>query len=824
MYIIHCSIMEVVDMDEFVEIDRVKFNCPSRREVVMAISSVEITNPITNVEFAKNNSLFDTRMGAFRNVKCGTCNGTVQSCPGHHGHIPLAEPCLNPQFLKTTMKKILTLYCFGCFRRNCLCTEHDNVIGDVPKKTPKRRKITKNSFRATIKMVYFSDNSVKRLCGRKISFKWDHDRDSEDHITIKALYYFISQIPRDDYLEDFPELSHLGNLTEAVFIHDLLVLPTCCRPPNIMDGEWKSDSITRLYVNVLKKNINLKMKRFVVQSPLVEEYHNTLQTSIDILFDINNTNLKLRNHVAQNGGLRQRIDRKEGRLRMNLMGKRVEFSARTVLSGDPKLGINQVGIPQSVAENLTVPVKVNRYNLHSLGNYRLKYLFKEDGRKYDLSIVKNYKIEIGDTVERCLIDGDIVAINRQPTLHRGSMLACHVKIFPCSTFRLNYSTMITLNADTDGDEINLHVPQDLASRAELEELMLASTNIVCSQASKPLVGLTQDSLLGCFKLSQDTLSKNDFMDILYEMDLDDEFKHSHYTGNVVLTKALEAVGVFIKHYEPNDKFLLIDNVVVRGIIDKSIVGTSDNSIIHHVYLIAGHAAAGKFIHLMQIAATKYLDMVGFSVGISDCVVEHDPINFDGLEKHLEQQFFERRGKWTDRDEANFCEAVGELTKLPAPNNRSVRGNRLLDMITSGAKGSMMNFNQITNVVGQQIESEGRISKRISGGTRTLPHFKKFDTSAESRGLVKNSFIGGLSPQEFFFHSMGGRVGLIDTAVKTATTGDQYRRLVKSLEPLVVKDIGEGQRMVINSNTGDVIQFNYGENGFDPTYLKSLSSK
>ena len=816
-------------MDGLKEIDSVKFNCPSREEIVKSISSVEITNPITNVEFAKNNSLFDTRMGAFRNVRCGTCKGTAHDCPGHHGHIPLIEPCLNSYFVKTTLKKILSLYCFGCFQKNCECTEDDNVVGNNDQPPPKKkRKITKKSFKAQIKLVYLSDNSMRSLCGRKVSFRWEHD---DEHITIKVLYMLISQIPKNVYLQDFPELCHLGNLTESVFIHDLLVLPTTCRPPNTMNGEWKSDNITRLYNNVMKNNINLKMKRFVVPSPLVEEYHNLLQSSIDILFDVNNTNIKLRNNIAQNGGIRQRIDRKEGRLRMNLMGKRVNFSARTVLSGDPRLGINEVGIPQSVAENLTIPVKVNQYNLFNIDKFNIKYLFKQDGKRYDLNISTNYKIEIGDTVERSLIDGDIVAINRQPTLHRGSILACYVRVFPCSTFRLNYSTMITLNADTDGDEINLHVPQDLASRAELEELMLASNNIVCSQACKPLVGLTQDSLLGCYKISHGLLSEHDFMSILYEMGLDDDLnkpcivkgKTRLYSGNRLLTKALEAVDIRIKRYEPNDQFLLIDNYVVKGVMNKAVVGTADNSIIHHIYLNAGHRAAGKFIHLMQTAASTYLDIVGFSVGISDCVVDHDPINFDGLDHHLKQKFFENNGKWTDKDEATLCDAVAELTKLPVPENNSIKGNRLLDMIISGAKGSMMNFNQITNVVGQQIESEGRISKRFNKGLRTLPHYPKHDMSAGSRGLVKNSFIKGLSPQEFFMHAMGGRVGLIDTAVKTATTGDQYRRLVKSLEPLVIKDVGNGQRMVVNSNTGAVVQFDYGENGFDGTYLKTLSS-
>lgn len=804
-------------METYEELGQIEFNCPSKEEITKNISAVAITNPITNVEFAKNNSMYDTRMGAFRNVKCGTCKGNIHVCPGHHGHIPLTEPCLNPQYLKTTMKKILSLYCFGCFKKTCTCIEEP-----PPKK--KRKKQSNTNF-SRIKMISLSDNSIKHICGRKISFKWEKNND--EHITIQALYMLISQIPKNIYILDFPHLSHLSNLSEAVFIHDLLVLPTVSRPPNMSDGVWRSDNITRMYNMIVKKNVTFNMKRCLVPKHLVVEFHNQLQSSIDILFDVKNTNLKLRQNVTQNGGLRQRIDGKEGRLRMNLMGKRVEFSARTVLSGDPNLGINEVGVPKSIADNLTVPVLINRYNLEKIKSYKLKYIFKKDGRKFDTNVSSNYIIDIGDTVERCLINGDIVAVNRQPTLHRGSIVACYVKIFQCSTFRLNYSTMITLNADCDGDEVNVHVPQDLASRAELETLMLASCNIVCSQSNVPLIGCTQDSLLGCYKLSCGMLSEHDFMEILYAIGLDNDFdnpciisgKNRLYSGNRVLTQVLTFLDVKMKRYEPNDKFLMIDNWVIKGHMNKAIVGTSDNSIIHHIYLSKGHIAAGKFIHLMQLAASTYLDIIGFSVGISDCIVDHDEINFQGLENHLEEQFFINNGKWNNNDENTLCDALLELTKLPAPDNISVKGNRLLDMITSGSKGSMMNFNQITRCLGQQIESEGRISNRFGSGIRTMPHHTSYDMSATSKGLVKNSFFSGLNPREFFMHSIAGRIGLIDTSIKTSSTGSQYRRLVKSLEPLIIKDMGDGERTVVNSTNGNIIQFSYGENSFDGTFLK-----
>jgi DNA-directed RNA polymerase II subunit RPB1 len=800
-------------------LESIVFSIPSVNEIVHSISVVEVTNPMSTVEFGTNNTLYDTRMGAFRNVRCGTCKGTSIECNGHHGRIKLAYPCVNTGFIDTVMRSILANFCMACFRhlKRCECVETENASKKRKRSKPKLVKLVKVSNGR-------GDN--KYLQGLKYSFKWA-DAIDDSHLTIKQVYDLMHQIPRSEFINDFPPFSRFNNITEGPFIHYLLVLPTTSRPPNMMGGTWTQDPISRLYTSVLKKNLLLTMKKDVIISTLVEEYHNQLQLAINILFDIKQTNYKLPGMVVENGGLRQRIDGKEGRLRMNLMGKRTEFSARTVLSGDPKLGINEVGIPSVVANKLTIPILVNRYNIRHIYHYKMKYVTKHDGRRFDVGISKNYRIEIGDIIERCLINGDIVAVNRQPTLHRGSVIACYVKIFDCLTFRLNYSTMITLNADTDGDEINIHVPQDLESRAELENLMLASTNIVSSQSSKPLVGCTQDSLVGCYLLSKEhNLPINDYMSILYEMgceDADDIINQRSTTpfvkGTRFITVALNHIGMHMARYEPSPDFLIVDNVVQYGLLTKNIIGKSENSIIHHVYLSVGHLKAAKFIHLIQLAANTFLDIKGFSIGISDCIVNHSPLNYNGLEKHLKMDFFKRAGKWNADDEDQLTEALGELTKLEPPKN--IDDNRLLDMIQSGAKGTMVNFNQITRVVGQQIEAEGRVSKRFNGGTRTLPHFSKFDPSAGSRGLVKNSFINGLTPHEFFMHAMGGRIGLIDTACKTSETGAQFRRLVKVLEPLITKDVGENKRAVINCITNQVVQFEYGEDSYDGTYLKRL---
>lgn len=798
-------------------IKSIEFLVPTTDEIVHSLTVVDITNPMTTVEFAKNNTLFDTRMGAFRNVKCDHCNGNFKNCSGHHGRIKLVYPCINSKFLSTTIRKMVDNFCYECFKRKCNCICEREVVSEKTGK--KKTKIVHTE----IKMYHITKKNplARTNQGLKYMFRWGH---KDDVITIIELYDLIKKIPKEEFVPVFGEkFARYTDMTEVAFLKYVIVLPTTSRPPNMMGGEWKSDGITRLYNNVLKKNIDLTMKKDIIDNKLRTEYHNQLQCSIDILFDVKFTNNKLRQNVTQGGGLRQRIDGKEGRLRMNLMGKRTEFSARTVLSGDPRLGINEVGIPRKFADDLTIPVTITSYNLHKINGMKIKYAIKKDGRKYDTRVFKNCKLEIGDTVERCLVDGDIVIVNRQPTLHRGSMIACYVRIFDCLTLRLNYSTMVTLNADTDGDCLNIHVPQDLESRTELEELMLASNNIVCSQSSKPLVGCTQDSLLGCYKLSkQAKVHINDYMEMLNEANLYDDIFEKRSTvqyvrGTRFITAVLNHLDIFIDRYEPSEDFLLVNNVIEYGVLDKAIVGAADDSLIHNIFLMAGHKKAAEFIHLIQTVATSFLDIHGFSIGVSDCIVDHEKLNFKALEDKIQQDFFKRGGRWNEKDEAELSDALSELTKLKAPEN--IGENSLLDMIQSGAKGSIANFNQITRTVGQQVTDEGRVPKQFKN--RTLPHYTQFDVSAESRGLIKNSFIKGLTPQEFFFHSMCGRIGIIDTSIKTSVTGAQFRRLVKVTEPLVVKDYGGGKRPVVNNTTDQVVQFEYGDDNLDGTYTKRL---
>ena len=831
------------------EIDHIEFSVLDRFEISKGISRVSVEIYSSTVEFEKNNTLHDIRMGAFKNVHCGTCKQDSVDCNGHPGHIKLYFPVLNPYFIDTTLKKIIETFCIKCYKKlnsTCICgldASHvkyrsDGMLKDKEEHTSKKRKIegqkTKRELNGVIKSTFIKiicrNNTGRNSYGLKHYFELHDGGESPKPLSIKELYNCLVSIPKSAYLKYFPNFKRFTDITDSCFIHNLLVLPTCARVPNNVNGSWYPNNITSLYSEIIKKNLQILRKDSIVIPSLLDEYHSDLQSAVNMLFDTTNTKNKVSQKVLENGGIRQRIDGKTGRVRNNLMGKRVDFSARTVLSGDPNLNLNQIGVPRSIANDLTIPIAINKYNIDSflLGKYKAKYLFKQGNRdqKFDLSILNTYNIEIGDVIERCLIDGDLVAVNRQPTLHRGSIVACYVKVFDCSTFRLNYSTMTTLNADTDGDEINIHVPQDLESKAELEGFMLASINIVSSQNNQPLIGLTQDSLLGCYNMSRELLIEQDLMEILYKANCYKDYEHIKpdilkprrlYSGIRLIEFVLDYLDIKILYYEQKKAgdFLIIENKVIRGILNKYVVCIADNSIFHQVFLRYGHIKAAEMIHALQLVAYAFLDIYGFSVGISDCIVEYEELNIIELEKYIEQKMVQ---EGEIPDEEKLMDALNKVTQLEPPEHL-IKNNRMLDMILSGAKGNMVKFNQMTRCVGQQFEESGRIKKNFDSGRRTLPHFTKFSNSLESNGFVKNSFLKGLSPQEFFLHSIPSRITLIDTACKTSVTGAQYRRLVKSLENAKVVEDHLQNRRVINTSTDMIIQFNYGEDDMDGTFLK-----
>ena len=469
-----------------------------------------------------------------------------------------------------------------------------------------------------------------------------------------------------------------------------------------------------------------------------------------------------------------------------------------------------------------------------------------DGVQKDLRFVKNIVLSVGDIVERHLQDGDIVLFNRQPSLHKMSMMGHKIKIVPFKTFRMNVCATTPYNADYDGDEMNIHVPQSEITKSEIKELMMVSKCIVSPQSNKPVIGIIQDTLLGSHKITnKDTfVTEEDFFNLhlLYTQKTNKQVPlpdpailkpKRMYTGKQVFSLLFPTDFNFKKKgnvYAPSQSYDYFDGfVIIRngthvcGNLCKKSLGSSEGSIIHLLWLEYGPRTANTFISHVQYIINYWLNRSGFSVGAMDIylktsvqkkvfqTIENAKSKVEQIIKvcstndNIEIETFENKINQTLN---NAMSEAGVQVREHLSNKNNINST-----VTGGSKGSMFNIAQIMGCVGQQNVA----GKRLNFGyvDRVLPHFEKKDIGPEARGFVENSYKNGLKPHEFFYHAMGGREGIIDTAVKTSETGYIQRRLVKAME-----DISIQNDKTVRNSIGDIIQFCYGKDGFDATYLLS----
>ena len=640
--------------------------------------------------------------------------------------------------------------------------------------------------------------------------------------------------------------------------------PPQVRPSVIQDNNQRSeDDLTHKLFEIISTNQRLQDKiNNNSAKNLIEDEHTVLQYHIATLVDNQIPGVA---PSAQRSGrplksVQQRLGSKEGRIRYNVQGKRVEFSARSVITPDPNLSIAEIGVPIKIALNLTVPEKVTPYNKEQM--YKLiqngadkhpgaKTIVRQDGRMISLKHVNTREIvlRLGDVVNRHLDDGDIILFNRQPTLHRMSMMGHRVKVLPYNTFRLNVSVVAPYNADFDGDEMNAHIPQSYEASTELAEIAAVPHQIVTPRHAKPLIGVVQDSLVGAYRLTraQVDFNRREFMNMMMWNKRFEgvmpvaargaDGKPPRWTGQQVLTQLMPPINLemgngLYKDNKSQENFVKIkEGVVEQGIFDKDIFSRPSKGIVHVTYRDYGPTDTVNFIDAMQNTVEQFLVYNGFSVGISDLIADEDTrkqmeevvkkrkaaIENILLQIHLDL-FDNSTGKSNQQE---FEDKVyTELNKATEESGKIGLGalsdeNRLVAMVRAGSKGSTINISQMMACVGQQAPEGRRIPYGFSD--RTLPHFKKYDDGAAARGFVESSFIQGLTPQEFFFHAMSGREGLIDTAVKTADTGYIQRQLVKAMEDLTVQYDGS-----VRDSRMNVVQFKYGEDGINATKIESAS--
>ncbi len=851
----------------------IKFTFMSPHEI-RKVSSTKIITADTYDDdgFPIDMGLMDLHLGVIEpGLRCKTCGRKVDECPGHFGHIDLAMPVIHVGYTKM-VKNLLKSTCRVCGRillSEKLIKEYMTKINDLKKIEMEPFDIL-NTCNEIIKI-----GSTSKVCPHcnepQLNITLDKPtsfREEGHKLTPKEVRSRLERIPKTDLilLGINPDIAR----PEWTILTALPVPPVTVRPSITLEsGDRSEDDLTHKLVDVLRINQRLQENRDAGAPQLiVEDLWELLQYHVTTYFDNQTSGIPPARHRSGRPlkTLAQRLKGKEGRFRSNLSGKRVNFSARTVISPDPLLSINEVGIPIEAAKELTVPIRVNQFNLDVCREMvgrgpsvypGVNYLIRTDGHRIKVTD-KNCenlqeKIEIGFVVERHLVDGDIVLFNRQPSLHRMSMMAHEVRVMPYKTFRLNLSVCPPYNADFDGDEMNLHALQGEEARAEAKILMRVQEHILSPRFGGPVMGAIHDHITGIYLFTHGykLFTHNDVIKLLSRINVDYIQKltepskvdkktgKNYWTGKQIFSLLLpddlnmDFRSSICQHCDkcqgtncPYDSFVKIrKGQLITGTIDERAIGAFKGKILDRITRDYGSERGREFLDGVTRLAVGAISQLGFTTGIDDEDIPMQAIKevnevlskaaddvdvlVDKYNKGLLDQLPGR-----SMEETLEVEAMRVLSRARdsagniAGQHLGLENSAVL-MAKSGARGSMLNLTQMAGSVGQQAVRGERISRGYQN--RTLPHFKKYDLGARAKGFVKSSYKEGLTPTEYFFHSMGGREGLVDTAVRTSRSGYMQRRLINALEDLKV--MGDG---TVRNTANNIIQFDYGDDGIDPT--------
>jgi len=781
-------------------------------EQIKKLSSAKIVTPeLYDIDgFPVDGGLMDLRLGAVDpGVRCRTCGGRLKECLGHLGSVELARPVVHIKYIPL-IELFLRSFCHQCGK---LTLEEDkqkkySVVERAKKARDKK------------KCPFCSTDCERIKLEKPTSFYTGKKRLSPNEIR-----EILIKIPDE-------EIKKIGVnpktfRPEWAILSQLLVPSVTMRPSITLDtGERSEDDLTHKISDIIRANQRL-WENLNAGAPevIIEDLWDLLQYHVTTFFDNNISKIPPARHRSGQPlkTITERIKGKEGRIRKNLAGKRVNFSARTVVSPDPYLGLNEVGVPFEVAKTITVAEGVTTANLEYMRNLIRKgdkhpganYVIRPDGKKK--RITEELKEEIcaelapGYKVERHLIDGDIVLFNRHPSLHKQSLMAHYVRVLPYKTFRLHPAVVFPYNADFDGDEVNIHSPQTEEARSEAEALLNIKHNIISTKNNSNLIGLITDALTGNYILGKDNFSKSDADQTLF-------------SANVINSdsKKLEGNELFMQVI-PKDSSIKVP----KEITDENTLGLEKGSMVKEIDKSHGRDAVIDSIQKAAALGTQYLTRRGFSLGLRD-------LDVSSKVRETTNKIIE--GAYSKTSKIEEAADLGDLELLPGKDvheTKEIKISQVLNevrtevgkivkeniskessigsMINSGAAGSATNITQIGCCVGQQILWNKRIGFGFNG--RTTSHYQKGDVSPDAKGFIKSSFFDGLRPTEFFFGAITGRDGLMDTALRTPKSGYLYRRLVSALQDLKVEYDG-----TVRDASQNIVQFAYGGDGRDVSEL------
>ncbi len=814
--------------------------------------------------------LMDRRLGTIEpGQKCQTCGNRVGQCPGHFGHIELARPVIHPGFAKLVYLMIRAT-CWNCGRLILSKEDHDRytrLTEHYKHRWPQLRfKLAERIMKKATKIgecPYCGEKQFKIKFEKPTTYYEEHE---EGNVKLAAneIRSRLERVTNEDaaLVGLNPELAR----PEWVVLTVLPVPPSSVRPSITLESGVRSeDDLTHKLVDIIRINERLK-ENIDAGAPqlIIEDLWELLQYHVTTYFDNETSGIPPARHRSGRPlrTIAQRLKGKEGRFRSNLSGKRVDFSARTVISPDPLISMNEVGVPVDIAKLLTIPERINHFNIEAMRkliengpdiNPGANYIIRPDGRRIDLRFPKDRKVvadsvEVGYIVERHVKDGDIVMFNRQPSLHRMSIMAHRVRVLPYKTFRLNLCVCPPYNADFDGDEMNLHVPQSEEARAEALVLMLVQEQILSPRYGGPIMGAIQDYISGAYMLTRKstTLTREEACQLLTEAGYTGGLPPPAITSPEERWTGKQLASLFFpkgfnyslksnvcekcpkckKEECEHDAYVIIrDGQLLGGVLDKKSIGASQpESVLHRLVKDYGTDVGRDYIDKAFRLFLGYIDSKGLTIGLDEedlpaegkekirAVISEAESKTAKLIEIYDQGLLDRLPGRTLEEtlETKIMQELEEAREKAGDiaSQYLKEGNTALLMSRTGARGSLMNLAHMVACVGQQSVRGERITRGYQN--RTLPHFKPRDLGAKAHGFVYSSYKDKLDPIEFFFHAMGGREGLVDTAVRTSQSGYMQRRLINALQDVRVEYDG-----TVRGTDGSIIQFKYGDDGVDP---------
>jgi len=787
----------------------------------MAVKEIDKAEVYDADGFPVEDGVMDPALGVIDpGMTCQTCGGRIRECKGHFGKITLSRPVVHVLYAKK-IRNLLRFTCHEC--SSLVIKDEDKALrkSNMPNECPE---CGAEALDADLDKPYTYYQEGEKLTPEEIEER-------------------LSDIAK----EDAEVLGVENNDPEDLVINTLPVPPVTMRPSITLEtGERSEDDITHKLVDVIRINKRLQ-NNIEIEAPdfIIDDLHELLQYHVSTLFYNDMSSVPPARHRSGRSlkSIIERVQGKQGRFRQNLIGKRVNYSARTVITPDPNIGINEVGVPFVVAKKLTIPEKVTERNYDEMikavktgpeEHPGANYIYQPDGSRRRLTDENKEEmaemIEAGEgwKVERHIKDEDTVLFNRQPSLHRMSIMAHKVRVLPYRTFRLNLNVCAPYNADFDGDEMNLHVPQTEEARAEARELMLVQEHIKSPKMGGPIVGMLQDYVSGLYLLTQEerTLDREKALNLLveageYKAELPDK---EEISGRELVSLFIpDDISLTINEGE-EDELVIEEGELIKGVLDEDALGDYGGEIIQQLDIEYGADKVAEFLNRVSRVGAIFLTQRGFSISLEDLeisdestqeirgIVDDTVGDTEELIKDYEQGRMEaitgktleqtREIQVTKKLNEAFTE-IGDIVAEQVDDSSSA-----YIMADSGARGSLQNVTTMAGLLGQNSVRDQRIERGYKN--RTLSHFKKDELTAKSRGFVSSSILEGLDAQEIFFHQMSQRKALMDKSLRTKTSGYMYRRISNSLQDLKV-----GYDQTVRNSQGDIIQFRAGEDGIDP---------